>query len=67
MNLVNVSFITRRIDVMGFGLFLFGFVFCLFNLVLAVRCDYSDLAITVHMIGMLINYILILNVIFVER
>lgn len=46
---------------MVFKVTLIGFLFCLFNLVVAVRGDYSDLAIAILATCMLINYVLLLN------
>lgn len=46
---------------MALMVFSIGFVFCLFNLILAISGDYSSTVIVIHMICMLINYILLLN------
>lgn len=51
---------------MGFYIFLIGFLFCLFNLIVAVNGDYSSTVIVIHMMCMLINFTLLLNEILIK-
>lgn len=46
---------------MAFTVYLIGFMFCLFNLMVAVKGDFSSTVIAIHMTCMLINFIFLLN------